>query len=318
MKRIIIFVLLVIIFNSEKYAQACCSSGTPLLGSLEMSSGSVNLLQFGFTFDVNSLQSVYDGSEWLDDQTRERLTRSALFEVTYGINNRWAITGLFSFVNQNRNINSFNNNTDEVSTNGLGDALFLLKYKLVQPNIVNQTELAIGAGLKVPTGKADIKNNGILLPADLQSGTGSYDILLWAYYAKGFIPDSPISILANASYKINSSYDRFGGNGQAYRFGNELILSAGVGYRTDTIFDFSMMFRFRNTSMDVFDEQEVPNTGGSWLYAMPGVNVKFTDHFTGRISSHLPVYRNLQGTQLTTTYSLSFSLFYSVSLSNTF
>ncbi|MDZ7765776.1 MAG: transporter [Melioribacteraceae bacterium] len=318
MKKIIIFILLLVLVNGEKYAQACCSSGTPLLGSLEMSSGSSGVLQLGLTYDYNSLQSVYEGSRFLNDQTRERLTQSALFEITYGLSNRWAITGLFSFVNQNRTINSFNNQTNEVSTNGLGDAVFLLKYKLVQPNIINQTELAVGGGLKVPTGKADIKNNGILLPADLQSGSGSYDVLFWAYYSKGFIPDSPISILANVSYKINSSYDRFGGNVQAYKFGNELILSSGLGYRTDTLFDFSLLVRFRNTAMDVFNDQNIPNTGGSWLYVIPGVNLKFTDHFTGRLSSQLPVYRDLQGTQLTTTYTISFSLFYSVSLSNSF
>lgn len=318
MKVTSLVVLIFLLLNTNLFAQACCSAGTPLLGSLEMSSGTAGVLQFGLTYDYNSLQSVYEGSKWLDDQTRERLTQSALFEITYGVTNKLSVTGLLSFVNQSRTITPLNQQQNEISTNGLGDAVLLLKYKLIEVNIISQTELAIGLGGKFPTGKADIRDNGILLPADLQSGSGSYDLLLWAFYSKGFVPDLPINFIANLSYKINSSFDRFEGTNNAYKFGNELIISSGIGYRTDTILDFSLFFRFRNTSMDVFDNQDIPNTGGSWLYIIPGVNFKFTDFLTGRVTSQLPIYRNLQGTQLTTSYTLSFSLFYSISLINSF
>lgn len=310
--------MILLTLSTNHFAQACCSAGTPLLGSLEMSSGSAGILQLGLTYDYNSLQSVYEGSKWLDDRTRERFTQSALFEITYGITNKFSVTGLLSFVNQNRTITPLNQRHNEVSTNGLGDAVLLIKYKLIVADIISQTELAVGFGGKLPTGKADIKDNGILLPADLQSGSGSYDLLLWAYYSKGFVPDLPINIIGNISYKINSSYDRFGTGKGGYKFGNELIISSGIGFRTDSIFDFSLLVRFRNTSMDVFDSQDVPNTGGSWLYLIPGVNFKFTDFLTGRVTSQLPIYRNLQGTQLTTSYTLSFSLFYSISLINSF
>jgi hypothetical protein len=318
MKNVFLILTLLILLNSEYFSQACCSSGTPLLGSLEMSSGAAGVLQLGLTYDYNSLQSVYEGTQFLDDQTRERFTQSGLFEITYGISNRWSITGLFSSVNQNRTITPTNQEANEVSTNGFGDAVLLLKYKLIEANIINQTELAIGLGGKFPTGKTGIKDNGILLPADLQSGSGSYDLLLWAFYSKGFVPDLPINIIANASYKINSSHDRFENSGKEYSFGNELIISAGLGYRTDSFFDFSLLLRFRNTSKDVFDDQSVPNTGGTWLYLKPGLNLKFSDSLTGRVTSQLPVYRNLTGTQLTTTYTIAFSMFYSTSLANIF
>ncbi len=46
----------------------------------------------------------------------------------------------------------------------------------------------------------------------------------------------------------------------------------------------------------------------------PGVNGKISDHFTARLSGQIPLYRDLTGTQLTTTYTASIGLFYSINL----
>lgn len=312
------FVIFFVLLNCKIYSQACCSAGTPLLGSLEISSSKANNLQVGLTYDYNSLQSVYEGSSELDDNTRERSTQSLLLETSYGLTKRWAVTALISFVNQNRTIRAFNNNENEVSTNGIGDVVLLMKYNIKTSDILDQTDISVGGGLKFPTGKAGLLTNGILLPADMQPGSGSLDFLLWGYYSKGFVPIIPVNIIANVSYKINSSHNRFAGSEAGYKFGNELIFSAGVGYRTDTILDFSLFFRLRNTTKDIFDNEEVPNTGGTWLYIIPGINFKITDNFTTRLTGQLPIYRSLQGTQLTTSYTASVSLFYSYSFLNNF
>jgi len=192
----------------------------------------------------------------------------------------------------------------------LGDALLLFKYELISLTIVNQTQLAIGAGPKIPTGKSDITNNGILLPADMQPGSGSWDVVLWGYFSKGFVPDLPLNIFSAVSYKINSSNERFNNSEAGYKFGNEFVASIGAGFRTDTILDYSFSFRFRATSQDQFDNEPVPNTGGYWLYAVPGINIKITEPLTARVAGQIPVYRYLQGTQLTTSYTLSVSMFF--------
>lgn len=318
MSKIIMYVFIYILFSTEIFPQACCSAGTPLLGSLEISSGRENVLQFGLTYDYNSLQSVYEGSSKINDNTRERLTRSVLFEASYGISKSFVATALASFVNQNRTISSFNDESNTVTTNGIGDLVLLLKYNFITADIFNQTDLSFGAGVKLPTGKSDILNNGILLPADMQSGSGSVDYLLWGFYSKGFVPVIPLNIITNVSYKINTSHKRFSGSELGYKFGNEFIFSAGLGYRTDSVFDFSILFRLRDTVRDTFDGQKVPNTGGTWLYVIPVINFKLSDQMTSRLSSQLPVYRNLDGTQLTTSYTISLSLFYSHSFGNNF
>ncbi|MDP2364954.1 MAG: hypothetical protein Q8M94_14440 [Ignavibacteria bacterium] len=294
----------------ESFSQACCSAGTPMLSSLETSTTDIGSLQFSFTYDYNSLQSVLEGTKKLDDRTRERITNSALLELTYGLTNNISITGLFSFANQRRIINSSIGTEDLLSSSGIGDALLLIKYELISQTLLNQRQLAVGIGPKFPTGASDVTQNGILLPADIQPGSGSWDLVLWSYYSQGFMPNIPLNIFASGSYKINSQNKRFSNSDAGYKFGNEFVGSIGAGYRTDNIFDYSLAFRFRTTSVDQFDNEVIPNTGGLWFYIIPGLNIKVTDNFITRLSGQIPVYRNLKGTQLTSTYTLSASFFY--------
>lgn len=149
----------------------------------------------------------------------------------------------------------------------------------------------------------------------MQPGTGSWDGVLWGYFSKGFVPALPLNIFLNGSYRLYGTNNRFGDSfQQGYTFGNELFVNLGAGYRTDTFFDFTLMLRFRNTTPDKFDDGQLPNTGGNWLYLVPGVNGKISGNFTARLSGQIPLYRNLTGTQLTTTYSASIGLFYNINL----
>ncbi len=308
--KTVLFINIIIFFTVKAFSQACCSAGTPMLGSLETSTTRMNNLQFSFTYDYNTLQSVREGSKKIADNTRERITHSALLEITYGLTNKISLTSLFSFTNQRRIISSSIGSENLLSSSGIGDILLLAKYEIISQNLLEQRQLALGFGPKIPSGASDVSQNGILLPADIQPGSGTWDFVLWSYYSEGFMPNLPLNIFVTASYKLNAANKRFSNSDAGYKFGNEFVSSFGAGYRTDTIFDYSLSLRFRTTDSDQFDKQNVPNTGGYWLYVIPGLNLKVTDKFTTRLSGQIPLYRNLKGTQLTTTYTLSASFFY--------
>ncbi len=306
-------IIILFIFTTEVVSQACCSAGTPILGSLETSTARKSALQVSLSYDFNNLQTVLEGSQKIDDDTRQRLSNSLLLETTYGIFDRFSVTGLITYINQQRIINSSIGEENSLSSTGFGDALLLLKYEVISQTIVDQMQLAFGAGPKIPTGASDLTQNGILLPADMQPGSGSWDFVLWGYFSDGYMPLLPLNIYAVVSYKINSSNDRFNNSEAGYKFGNEFVSSIGAGFRTDSFFDYSFSIRFRATTQDQFDNEDVPNTGGIWLYAVPGLNLRITNYLTTRISAQLPLYRYLEGTQLTTSYSMTASIFYNYS-----
>ncbi len=314
MKRFYI-IIFAFFLTAEIFPQACCSAGSPLLGSLDIASSGDGELQIGITYELNSLQDVYAGTVRLDDDLRERTVNSFILEANYGLSKRISLSALFTFVNQNRNTSTYGNISSRLNTSGLSDGIVLVKYNIIPLTLIEQIEFTLGAGLKLPIGNATLRSDGILIPADMQLGTGSWDGVLWGYFSKGFVPVIPINIFANVSYRLNGTNNRFGDSfQQGYAFGNELFINLGAGYRTDTFFDFTLMFRFRNTEPDIFDEGVLPNTGGSWLYFVPGINGKISDRLTARLSGQIPLYRDLTGTQLTTTYTASLGLFYNINL----
>ncbi len=147
MKRL--FVLLLIIFlQIEFYPQACCSAGSPLLGSLDISNASEGELQVGLTYELNSLQDIYAGTVRLDDDLRERRVNSFLLEANYGLTGRISLTALFTFINQSRNISSYGDLSSRLNTGGLSDGIILVKYNFIPLSLVDQIELTLGVGAK--------------------------------------------------------------------------------------------------------------------------------------------------------------------------
>ncbi|MCH8171290.1 MAG: hypothetical protein IIB07_09250 [Bacteroidetes bacterium] len=309
MRYIIIFIFL---GSTLVYSQACCSAGSPLLSSIEVSSLQKGVLRFGFTYEFNYLNDVFTQTTNINDNTRRRIVHSVLFETNYGITSNLSVSSLFTFINQRRIIFSSLATQNKISTLGIGDAVVLVKYNFMPLSILNKNEFSIGAGVKIPFGESTLKNQGILLPADLQPGSGSWDFLLSAYGSKSFFPSLPLNIFGNASFRINGINNRFGDKFEGYSFGNEIIATLGAGYRTNSIWDFSLMFRYRNSQPDEFAQNEIANTGGNWLYIVPGINANLNNQITVRVSGSVPLYRDLTGTQLTTTYTTNFTIFYTL------
>jgi hypothetical protein len=143
----------------------------------------------------------------------------------------------------------------------------------------------------------------------MQPGTGAWDGILWAYVSQGFLPQAPLTIFLTASHRFTGINDRYGSQQRGYKFGNETLVNVGGGYRTDEV-DVSIILRFRHVRADRFGGFEIPNTGGWWLSAQPGVNISTLENLSTRVALHVPLYRNLNGIQLTTTYGVTISLFY--------
>ncbi len=313
--KIIFFSLILLITVKENFAQACCTAGTPLLNSLEMGTAKKGVLNFGLTGKYNLLTDVYDNSNFLENQERKRISNSYLLEITYGFTSKLSLSLLLSYVNNTRKITTINNLGNSIFISGIGDALLLQKYNFINIDLFNRIELAAGLGIKLPLGSSTRTLRNILLPADMQPGTGSVDGLLWLYFSKGnlFIPQ--ITFLLNTSYRFNGRNKRFGNSQAGYKFGNEFIFTSGFTFSTDSFIDFTILNRFRNAEADKFGTPTIPNTGGNWLYILPMINLRFSSKFNTTISGELPIYTNVVGTQLTTTFTASISLYYSISIS---
>jgi len=256
--------------------------------------------------DHNQITDLYSGDNELQNNTTERSTQSALLELNYGITNRITIAGTATYVRKRRlGIQS----NDEVITRGIGDALVLLKYVLHQNTIRSQYQLAVGSGVKIPTGKSNLTRNGIALNLDMQPGTGAWDGVFWTYFSKTFVPASTMNLFLYSTYRLTGTANRFGETDR-YKFGNEWVANLGATNSITSDLSYIAMLNYRSTKSDQRNGQIQPNTGGYWLHLEPALQYTLSDGLSVKISGKLPLYQYLNGLQPTTTYTASVSLFY--------
>ena len=294
-------------------AQTCCSGGIPLSNNIGLAVSEKGTTQIGLNYDYNNLNTLNNGTTTLDDNARLRITHSVLFNIGYTITNRFAVEGLFTWVNQRRKISQFENeNLDQ--TSGVGDAIILLKYNF--PNAIGKNSaINVGIGTKLPLGSTTETNDqGIIFAADLQPGSNAWDIIFWSLFFKSFNFRPSFNISSRITYRgtgTNNSYLE----DLTYQFGNEFQTYLGFSDEfllLNTLSSPSISFKYRNAGQDKIDGFDLDNTGGNWISIIPKFSINITPKITFSASAELPIYSNVDGTQLTPTYRLTTGLLFKI------
>ena len=313
MKNSRLFICLIFAFFSFQNAgqtQGCCSGGTPLSGNLNLSARATPGFSFRLIYDYNNLKDLVVGTKEIADKTRARITDSGLFQANYTINKRFAVTALFSFIQQTEKI-QFNTIDNESVGRGIGDIVLLAQY-----NIFNNIDrnLSIAGGIKAPTGSVERINadTGFPLPPDLQPGTGAWDFPTVLQFSEKNIFLNRLNFISAINYRITGEANRFDRQ-QRYKFGNELQTIIGFSYDAylaKMLLTPQLNLRYRQTLFDQTDGRRTPNTGGHWIYLKPGLAFDFAKRYQFGITSDLPIYRNLDGVQLTTSFKFTVNMIY--------
>lgn len=309
--QLLVLILVLVAVNTTAFGQACSCGGAPLMGSLELPATAAGRWQFGLTYEYHSIADVVAETEQLADQSRRRSIKSGLLEISYGLTRRVSATVLLSFLKQGRRTSSATGTGEALQTSGFGDGLFLLKYSLVPYSVFHKRQLTMGVGLKVPFGKSSLTANNLLVSADMQPGSGAFDGVVWGHFYQDLPNLARTGVQATASYRVTGNNDHFARTGDDYRFGNELILTVGASYQPLSKVGNTLTLRYRHIAADEFSGTPLSNSGGQWLNLVPGVNLNISNALSFRIAGQIPVYRKLEGTQLTTSYSMSAAVYFS-------
>ena len=280
-------------------AQTCCSGGVPLANNIGgMPKAEDGTFMFSVIFDANFLRTLKDGTEKLDDFSRQRTTYSALIKAQYAINDKLSVEGLFSGIRQERNIEQ-GTFSDFKKTTGLGDAVLLANFNYLSTSTANFT---FAVGPKIPTGPSDLKDDrGITMNADMQPGSGAWDLILHHRIAKifNFRPQAAFSYLV--TYRLTGENPDYLGS-QVYEFGNELQMLLGWSESQNLgklLYAYGLSFRYRHAAMDKNNHVILPNTGGQWIFLMPSLSWHLNQDVSVTINAELPLFSEVEGTQLT-------------------
>ena len=282
-------------------AQSCCSGGVPLSNNIGLSPQQKGTWELNTSYDLNTLNTLKTGTEVLDDDSRRRQTHSVLFQLGYTFSRRWSAEVFVSYVRQERRIRQFGQE-DFTFTQGIGDAVALVKYQIITKD---QHSLFAGLGLKAPTGPSDLRSQqGLRLNADLQPGSGAWDAILWTQYQKQLDSRPTMTWSLTGIYTTKGTNEEYLGS-QAYQFGQEIQLITTLAdqlFIAQQIINPSMTLRYRQVAEDQQNDQNVPGTGGSWLFVRPGLAWQAKPKFRVFASVELPLFADLVDTQVTPTH----------------
>lgn len=295
-------------------AQTCCSGGIPLSNNLGLEISEKGTIQIGLNYDYNNLNTLNSGTENLNDDSRLRITHSALLNVGYSITDRLSAEGLFTWVNQRRKISQFGNeNLDQ--TSGIGDAVFLLKYNF--PKILgNNSAFNIGLGTKIPLGSSTETNDiGITLNSDLQPGSNSWDIVYYSLLSKNLNFRPSLNVFSRLIYRstgTNKSYLE----DLEYEFGNVFQAFLGLSDQFQlfkTLSNPSLSLKYRSAKKDAIDGFDIESTGGEWIFVVPNFSINITPSIAFSTKAEIPIYSKVDGTQLTPTFRITSGVLVNIS-----
>lgn len=308
----IILLISFLLYTNRVYTQACCSAGTPLSAQLGLEFLNKGDLLFNLAYDYNYLNDQFNESEKLETDDRSRVSQNILMRIQYGLSEKWSFSVSMPYVFRSENTGSSIASFSELSSSGIGDLLVQVNFTVLKRG---KHQFLVSSGLKMPTGSNSETNElGIPLPADLQPGTGSWDVLFAALYEQNNIWGGHFHFNSSAIARFNGEGSRFDGK-QSYSFGNAYSIIVGLNY--EALIDKSYLvpslnLSYRRTMIDITDDALTPSTGGDWLSLIPGLSYYFYNGIKILLSTSIPIYRYLEGTQLTTSYRVYAQLQYTL------
>ena len=228
----------------------------------------------------------------------------AQLDVSYGISPRLALAITIPFFNLRTHEHTHvpGDFTRQDGTSGFGDVRLTGKYALW---ISAQHLMVAGLGVKAPTGEYKLLDHeGEINEPTIQPGSGSWDGIFTAYYTYKIRP-RPLDAFFSGSHQIATE------NELGYKFGNTLIVNGGMNYlfsseeKPKTV---SLQVNMRQAPHDEFKGEQVPGTGGTWVYLTPGVKVQSSPNTTFYTHLQLPVYQYVNETNLVPRYGLIFGM----------
>lgn len=310
---------------SQNAVASCGAASCPLNNHRYLKSG---WLQLGLSHEYINQDQIYVGSSRSfvgaipshHDEV-QTLNERNVFQFQYGITDKVGLNVDVPFIHREHSHIGHEDGQDiweSWNFSGLGDMVVSTQYALLTPSEEFEPYLSLVLGVKIPTGVAGLKNGeGEEAEVTIQPGTGSLDGIVGLNYrqslfsvptASGAYSALPLTIGVSYQFNGKGTYD--------YRFGNSLLTSVGTAYqfidRANLLFQVNGRFQGFADVGTTGEPRE--NTGGTWIFASPGLSTKLSDAFSAQAFIQIPVYQNVHGIQQTARINLQFGLSANVDL----
>jgi hypothetical protein len=297
-------IILSLFFTNNGVSAQCCAAGNPVSGDGQQKSINKNQLRIYTSFKHSYSDQYYYGNkkEEVSFIDNSRFNYSSL-QATYGITKKLNLQAeLGYFFDKSQTV--YIPEKFVFKGYGIGDLGITAKYQLMSL-FKPQSELVANLGIKIPVGKFDQDMDGIILPVSLQPSTGAmkYNAGLYYSYVRPGNKFSLYSFLfAEYSSLILSDF-------YYYKYGNLYMLSLFGKYKLGSKVFAVIQLREELREKDKRENNEqIESTGSYVTYVAPQFIYNFYNNWTFICQADIPVYKYVNGHQLTNKYAFSCGL----------
>lgn len=294
---------------SETSQPSTAYNGARPVGAVNSSNGGVYKKgQYGIilkyiTYDQDEL---YDGTDSIDytrpaqgekpsKTIKEKSYNQFQATLRAGIAENIDARVIIPFIDKELERQSYNMDFSE-DNSGIGDIKVVTKYQFLSQKKKDPFNLALGIGLQVPTGDTDETDSSGSTPGYLQTGSGSWDPIL-ELGAHKVIRSHWFSTYF--MYKMSTE----GELGDIdYEKPDVFKYNFAYAYGLSNLFDLEIELNGEAKNKAEKDGVEQENSGGHMVFLTPGVHIKFYKQMHFDVGVAFPVYRDVNGTQVTENY----------------
>ena len=304
MKKIFITFILYALIISDAYSQ-CCAAGNPLGGDGSQESLNKKELIVFTSFKHSLSQQYYHlDSEYNLSNIEKSYYNYQNLAISYGLFSRLSVYGELGYFYDKTQLININNKETIIQSSGLGDLNISLRYQVFK-TVKPISQLVISGSLKLPLGAFHEEINGATVPISLQPSSGAIKYNAGIFYSRKRADRNlgwNTFLLFETSNTIEQAY-------LIYKYGNLLQYSLAATYqinkKLNLIFNSKLEWRAHDKREN---ETIIESTGSKVIYINPQLIYNFIPNWSLLLISDLPIYKYVNGYQLTNCYSIQIGI----------
>jgi hypothetical protein len=296
MKKLLLTLFINLFISSVSIAQ-CCSAGNPSTnnGAFGLSK---NILNVSSSILHSYSDSYYKDSKPTDwDYLKNMRFNFAMLSLEYGLTNKVKLSSeigyfidkslRYGFIDQKR------------KAFGLGDLVLGLQYHMYN-NRTRMTTISPGMKVSLPIGAFDQMDGNVILPVDIQPSSGSFKLNPTVLITKEFI-GTKISV---SSFLSGEFSQRINTERTHYKYGNLYRANLKLIYQSSEKLNLGIALHYQHRNKAESRNEIMQYTGGSYLDLQPSFSYTLKYNYTLNTFIGIPIYKNVNGIQLTNKYTL--------------